>query len=138
VAIAEVLGINLAYNLVNQALPTDYSGDFGVGGDTWRRNIGHGFTWDNDPFVINQFGHPYQGGTTRRVGPTVIGSRSADLLAASRGSGSARAPCRRGTMSSIPRWVARRLAKRSTGWPGSSGTRARPAGPGCGARSAQR
>lgn len=62
VAIAEVFGVNLVYNLINQVLPTDYSGDFSVSRDTWRSNIGHGFTWDNDPFVINQFGHPYQGG----------------------------------------------------------------------------
>lgn len=62
VAIAEVLGVNLVYNLVNQVLPTEYSGDFSVSRETWGRNIGHGFTWDNDPFVINQFGHPYQGG----------------------------------------------------------------------------
>jgi hypothetical protein len=62
VAIAEVFGINLAYNLINQALPTEYSGDFSVSRETWRRNIGNGFTWDNDPFVMNQFGHPYQGG----------------------------------------------------------------------------
>jgi hypothetical protein len=61
-AIAEVFGVNLVYNLINQVLPTDYSGDFSVSHDTWRSNIGHGFTWDNDPFVINQFGHPYQGG----------------------------------------------------------------------------
>lgn len=62
VAIAEVFGVNLTYNLINQVLPTEYSGDFHVGGDTWRSNLGHGFTWDNDPFVMNQFGHPYQGG----------------------------------------------------------------------------
>ena len=62
VAIAEVFGVNLVYNLINQVLPTEYSGDFSVSHDTWRSNIGHGFTWDNDPFVINQFGHPYQGG----------------------------------------------------------------------------
>ena len=61
-AIVEGAAINVIYNLINQALPTEYSGDFHVSPSSWRSNIGHGFTWDNDPFAINQFGHPYQGG----------------------------------------------------------------------------
>ncbi len=62
VAIAEVAGINLFYNLLNRVLPTDYHDDFSVGPDTWASNLGHGFSWDNDPFALNQFGHPYMGG----------------------------------------------------------------------------
>jgi hypothetical protein len=61
-AVGEVAAINVFYNLINRVLPTEYSDDFSVSPETWATNIGHGFTWDNDPFVINQFGHPYQGG----------------------------------------------------------------------------
>jgi hypothetical protein len=61
-ALGEVAAINVFYNLINRALPTEYSDNFRVSPETWATNIGHGFSWDNDPFVINQFGHPYQGG----------------------------------------------------------------------------
>ena len=28
---------------------------------SWGANIKSGFEWDDDPFGVNQFGHPYQG-----------------------------------------------------------------------------
>jgi hypothetical protein len=61
-AVGEVAAINVFYNLFNRLIPTEYSDDFRVSPETWAANIGHGFSWDNDPFVINQFGHPYMGG----------------------------------------------------------------------------
>jgi hypothetical protein len=60
-AVLEVVGINALYNAVNQLLPWDKPEDFDVSPATWSANLRHGFSWDNDEFVINQFGHPYQG-----------------------------------------------------------------------------
>jgi CubicO group peptidase (beta-lactamase class C family) len=61
-ALAEVIGVNVLYGLVNQVLPSDDHEHYHVSPRTWWANLRDGFTWDNDPFVINQLGHPYQGG----------------------------------------------------------------------------
>jgi len=60
-ALAEVAVVNLTYNLANRVLPFEKEDEFHVGPDSWASNFRHGFNWDNDPFRVNQFGHPYQG-----------------------------------------------------------------------------
>lgn len=59
-------------------------GDYNVGLDSWRRNIGGKWVVDNDPFAINQFGHPYQGsmyhGFARSAGLSYWESSAATML----------------------------------------------------------
>lgn len=47
-ALLEVAGINVAYNLANRVLPYDEHDEFRVTPDSWASNLGHGFDWDND------------------------------------------------------------------------------------------
>jgi len=62
VAIVEVLGINLLYNLMNQVIkPTEEKKYFRVSPSSWWENLKYGFEWDDNAFAVNQIGHPYQG-----------------------------------------------------------------------------
>jgi len=54
----DILGFQAGLNLVDRQL---YEEDFNVTFDSIGHNLTHGWTTDNDPFSINQFGHPYQG-----------------------------------------------------------------------------
>ena len=62
-AVAEVIAINGLYNLSDNLLPLDNPDHFRISLASWRRNLRRGFGWDDDPFLINQAGHPYQGGS---------------------------------------------------------------------------
>jgi hypothetical protein len=62
VAIVEVLGINLLYNLMNQVIkPTEEKKYFRTSPSSWWENLKYGFEWDDNAFAVNQIGHPYQG-----------------------------------------------------------------------------
>jgi hypothetical protein len=55
----EIIGFDFLLNRVNQQI---YSGnDYDVTSSTIRRNLRHSWVTDNDPFKVNQLGHPYQG-----------------------------------------------------------------------------
>lgn len=61
-AVGEVLGINVLYNLANLAIkPADEKIYFRTYPKIWWNNISYGFEWDDNTFMVNQFGHPYQG-----------------------------------------------------------------------------
>lgn len=61
-AIVQVLGINVLYNLMNLAIkPSEEKQYFRVGFDSWWDNLQYGFEWDDNAFGVNQIGHPYQG-----------------------------------------------------------------------------
>ena len=55
----DILGFDFLLNRFNH----QFSGrnDYDVTGATIRRNFRGGWVTDNDPFNVNQFGHPYQG-----------------------------------------------------------------------------
>jgi len=50
--------INVIYNLGNQARGEETAK---ISFKSWWNNMKFGFEWDDNPFVTNQFGHPYQG-----------------------------------------------------------------------------
>lgn len=55
---AEIVGFDVLLNLFDRAvLGRDYYTDLA----TIRRNLRRGWVVENDPYLINQFGHPYQG-----------------------------------------------------------------------------
>jgi len=55
----EIFGFDFLLNRVNQRI---YPGnDYDVSTSTIRRNLRHNWGTDNDPFKVNQLGHPYQG-----------------------------------------------------------------------------
>jgi hypothetical protein len=54
----EIVGFDFLLNRINNATGGD---DYAVTGRSIRRNLRHRWVADNDPFEINQFGHPYQG-----------------------------------------------------------------------------
>lgn len=59
VAGAEVMAVNVGNILINRYI---FNFDFShISCSTIKNNLKHGFVWDNDDFVINQIGHPYQG-----------------------------------------------------------------------------
>jgi hypothetical protein len=61
-AIGEVLGINVLYNVVNLVIkPEEEKIYFRTYPKIWWNNISYGFEWDDNTFMVNQFGHPYQG-----------------------------------------------------------------------------
>ena len=63
-ALAEVIGINLLYEGINLAFkPADEKIYYRTYPKIWWNNISYGFEWDDNTFMINQWGHPYQGGT---------------------------------------------------------------------------
>lgn len=58
-AAGQVLRINLGIQLADRyLLNLDYAR---ISGKTIADNFKYGWVWDNDDFVINQIGHPYQG-----------------------------------------------------------------------------
>lgn len=62
VAVGEVLGINVLYNLANLIIkPEEEKIYFRTYPKIWWNNISYGFEWDDNTFMVNQFGHPYQG-----------------------------------------------------------------------------
>jgi hypothetical protein len=50
--------INVIYNIGNQARGEETAK---ISFKSWWNNMKYGFEWDDNPFVTNQFGHPYQG-----------------------------------------------------------------------------
>ena len=61
-AIVQVLGINVLYNLMNLAIkPSEEKQYFRVSFGSWWDNLQYGFEWDDNAFAVNQIGHPYQG-----------------------------------------------------------------------------
>ena len=55
---AEIVAFDVLLNLFDRAvLGRDYYTDFA----TIRRNLSRSWVVENDPYLINQFGHPYQG-----------------------------------------------------------------------------
>ena len=55
----EILGFDFLLNRVNQQFGG--SSDYDVTGSSIRHNLRSGWVTDNDPYKVNQFGHPYQG-----------------------------------------------------------------------------
>ena len=55
----EILGFDFLLNRINRNGPDGK--DYAVNLSTIRRNLRGGWVDDNDPFKINQLGHPYQG-----------------------------------------------------------------------------
>lgn len=54
----EIIGFDLLLNLFDRvALGSDYRSNV----SSIRRNLGGGWVIEDDPYLINQFGHPYQG-----------------------------------------------------------------------------
>jgi Domain of unknown function (DUF3943) len=63
-AVSEVIGINLLYQGINLAFkPPDEKIYYRTYPKIWWNNISYGFEWDDNTFMINQWGHPYQGST---------------------------------------------------------------------------
>ena len=54
----ESIGLNVLYNMGNRFRGHETAK---IGPSSWYANMKHGFEWDNNPFGVNQFGHPYQG-----------------------------------------------------------------------------
>ena len=54
----ESIGLNVLYNMGNHMRGHETAK---IGPSSWYANMKHGFEWDNNPFGVNQFGHPYQG-----------------------------------------------------------------------------
>ena len=59
-AFAQALGVNVMYNLANRLRPGE-AVHMRVNWNTWWANLKHGLEWDENPFLVNQIGHPYQG-----------------------------------------------------------------------------
>ncbi|MFO7692545.1 MAG: DUF3943 domain-containing protein [Vicinamibacterales bacterium] len=63
-AFGEVVGANLVYVGFNLAFkPADEKIYYKTYPKIWWNNISYGFEWDDNTFMINQWGHPYQGST---------------------------------------------------------------------------
>lgn len=63
-AMAEVVGINLLYQGINLAFkPEEEKIYYRTYPKIWWNNISYGFEWDDNTFMINQWGHPQQGAT---------------------------------------------------------------------------
>ena len=61
-AVAATIGVNVIFTLTNLAFRPDERYEFQVTPQTWWDNLKYGFIFDDNNFLINQFGHPYQGG----------------------------------------------------------------------------
>ena len=74
VAVLSVLASNVFMNRVNAWVLNMHDPVEGywarVSPQSWSANIRSGWVWDADNFVINMFGHPYQGGAYFRSGRT--------------------------------------------------------------------
>ena len=57
-ALLQTTAVNVVYGLGNLARGQVTAR---VTPATWWANMEHGWVWDLDDFVVNQFGHPYQG-----------------------------------------------------------------------------
>jgi hypothetical protein len=55
---AEIVGFELLLNRFDRRV---YGDDYAVTVPTIKRNLHHSWVVDNDPFKVNQLGHPYQG-----------------------------------------------------------------------------
>ena len=63
-AVGEGFGISLIYLGTNLAFrPADERIYYRTYPKIWWNNISYGFEWDDNTFMINQWGHPYQGST---------------------------------------------------------------------------
>lgn len=56
--VLESLALNVMYNGINHARGHHTAS---VGWNSWWANLKHGFEWDENPWLVNQIGHPYQG-----------------------------------------------------------------------------
>ena len=54
----EALVLDVFYNTINR-LNKDETAN--VGPRSWWQNLKAGFEWDDNPWLVNQIGHPYQG-----------------------------------------------------------------------------
>jgi hypothetical protein len=54
----ESIGLNVMYNGINH-LRGHHTARIGFA--SWGANLRHGFEWDDNPWGVNQVGHPYQG-----------------------------------------------------------------------------
>ncbi|HEX4511376.1 MAG TPA: DUF3943 domain-containing protein, partial [Burkholderiaceae bacterium] len=76
---AEIVGFDLAWSNLNRAFSGSH--DYDVSWASIRHNLRGPWVVDDDPFSINQFGHPYQGslyhGAARSMG---LGYWSASAL----------------------------------------------------------
>ena len=59
-AAAEVAASNLILFSVHRYVKKD--GAYGIGPQSWWQNIKRGPEWDGNPFAVNQFSHPFNGG----------------------------------------------------------------------------
>ncbi len=57
---AEIIGFDVLLNRFNHAFGSDRD-DYAVTAASIRRNLRSSWGTDNDPFAVNQLGHPYQG-----------------------------------------------------------------------------
>jgi hypothetical protein len=57
---AEIIGFDVLVNRFNHAFGSDRE-DYAVTAGSIRRNLRSSWGTDNDPFAVNQLGHPYQG-----------------------------------------------------------------------------
>lgn len=63
-AIGEVFAVNLLYQGINLVFKSPEERIYyATYPKTWWNNIRHGLEWDDNSFMINQWGHPYQGST---------------------------------------------------------------------------
>jgi hypothetical protein len=79
---AEIIGFDFLLNRYDHAFSG--SSDYDVSWHSIRRNLGGPWVTDNDPFNVNQFGHPYQGslyhGAARSAGLDYWESSAATFL----------------------------------------------------------
>lgn len=61
VAVEQVLLANVVVNLGARAFGGELQRDMEFSFETWARNLRLGWEWDEEGFVVNMFGHPYQG-----------------------------------------------------------------------------
>ena len=64
-AIWQTTFVNVVYGLGNLARGQDTAK---ITPETWWHNMEQGWVWDLDDFVVNQFGHPYQGSNYYNTG----------------------------------------------------------------------
>jgi hypothetical protein len=56
----EIVGFDILVNRINRCCGSERE-DYAVTLDSIRRNLHHSWVVDDDPFKVNQLGHPYQG-----------------------------------------------------------------------------
>ena len=66
----EIVGFEFLLNRVNRYFGTQRD-DYRVTASSIRRNLGSGWGTDQDPFQVNQLGHPYQGAMYHGFGRSV-------------------------------------------------------------------